>query len=256
MQDYIARMTRNATTLNTAEVAQFEQIADRWWDEDGPLKPLHRLNPVRLAYIRRMATAHFNLDPANRTPLSGLDVLDIGCGGGLVCEPMARLGARVTGVDAGAANIEAAKAHAQSENLSINYEAVTAEQYAVKNKGRFDIVMALEIIEHVDNPDIFVQNVVKLAKPGGLIIASTLNRTPESFALGIVAAEYILRWLPRGTHDWKKFIKPSEFAAHLRRGDAGVVDITSFGFNPKTRAFGEEKGPPKVNYMICATRSK
>jgi len=239
------------STLNKKEVAQFDAIADKWWDENGPMKPLHRLNPVRLAYVRRMMEQHFNLDPASRTPLRNLSVLDVGCGGGLIAEPMARMGANVTGIDAGPENIKAAAAHARAQNLDIRYLAQTAEAH----KGAYDAVLALEIIEHVDNPEHFVAALVKLVRPGGLIIASTLNRTPRSYMLGILAAEYILGWLPRGTHDWKKFIKPSEFAAWLRPHGAAVTDITGLAFNPASGTFVEKKGDAQVNYMICATRN-
>ena len=244
------------------------------------MQPLHRINLVRMPLLRRWIEQYGR-------KVEGAKILDVGCGGGLVCEPLARLGADVTGIDAGAENIEAAKAHAEQSGLNIQYVCSTAEDFLSsvipaqagihgksgpgrrvdsrlrgndgmggKNDGElFDVVLALEIIEHVDEPGLFVQSLLKLVKPGGVIIVSTINRNPKSFALGIVAAEYILRWLPRGTHDWKKFKKPSEIAAML--GDkAKVVDMTGMVYDPLRHAFAENRKDVDVNYFMCALRQK
>lgn len=204
------------------------------------MKPLHALNPVRMGILKRWLGGDAR----------GLKILDVGCGGGIVCEPLARMGAKVTGIDAGLENIEAAKAHAAESGLDIAYHCTTAENH----KGRYDAVLALEIIEHVDDPALFVESVVSLCKPGGTIIFSTLNRTPKSFALGIVAAEYILRWVPRGTHDWKKFKKPSELAEALAMSGAKVSDMTGLVFDPLRRVFKENRADVDVNYFLCAKK--
>lgn len=231
------------TTANRAEIETFTSLASQWWDEQGPMKPLHELNPLRIGILKRWIG-----------DAKGQKILDVGCGGGLVCEPLSRQGAKVTGIDAGSENIDAAKAHAKQSALDIIYEATTAEDFAQKNKGKFDVVLALEIIEHVDDPALFIESLVKLAKPNGLIILSTLNRTPKSFALGIVAAEYILGWVPRGTHDWKKFKKPSELSEGLTASGAKVTDITGMVFNPLKREFVENRKDVAVNYFLCARK--
>lgn len=233
-----------ASTANAREIHNFTSLATQWWNEDGPMKPLHRLNPARMAILTRWLGSG----------LKGSKVLDVGCGGGLVCEPLARLGAKVTGIDAGAENIEAAREHAALSGLTITYDATTAEDHATAHTGRYDAVLALEIVEHVDNPALFIDSLVRLVKPGGLIILSTLNRTPKSFALGIVAAEYLLGWVPRGTHTWSKFLKPSELAGHLADAGAKVTDITGLAFDPVVGAFREKEGDVGVNYFVCARR--
>lgn len=209
------------------------------------MQPLHRINLVRMPLLRRWIETHGQ-------PVKGARILDVGCGGGLVCEPLARMGAKVTGIDAGAENIDAARAHAKQSGLEIDYHATTAEDF---KGGKFDVVLALEIIEHVDEPALFVKTLTQLVRPGGVIILSTLNRNPKSFALGIVAAEYILRWLPRGTHDWKKFKKPSELAAMLKPA-AKVVDLTGLVYNPLRGTFAENSKDVDVNYFLCAVREK
>lgn len=229
-----------ATTANAREIHNFTSLATQWWDESGPMKPLHALNPVRMAILKRWLGGD----------VKGKRILDVGCGGGIVCEPLARMGAKVTGLDAGPENIEAARAHALESGLDIEYVCTTVE----KHKGSYDAVLALEIIEHVDNPALFLQSLVRLCKPGGTIILSTLNRTPKSFALGIVAAEYILGWVPRGTHDWRKFKKPSEIAAMLE--GAKVTGMTGLVFDPLRRQFREDTRDTDVNYFLCATRQK
>lgn len=241
------------TTIDQKEVDQFRALADEWWDEKGPFRPLHRLNPVRLSYIRDRVLEHHNKDSGGFSPLSGLSVLDIGCGGGLVTEPLCRMGASVTGLDAGAENIEAARQHAQDGGLEINYICDSAENLATASK-KYDVVLALEIIEHVADPALFIQAATKLVKKDGLIILSTLNRTAKSYALGIVAAEHLLRWVPVGTHDWKKFVKPSEIAWHLSQNGFTARDVTGMIYNPLTRDFGLSRDDLAVNYLMTATR--
>lgn len=241
------------STVDDAEIRQFDALGDSWWDENGPMRPLHQLNPVRIGYIRRMALEQFGRADSIRA-LKGLSIADIGCGGGLVAEPLCRMGATVTGVDAGAENIRIAKAHAAKGKLDIEYLATTVEDIAAKGR-KFDIVTALEIVEHVADVPVFMQSLARIVKPGGLLVMSTLNRTPKSYLLGIVAAEYVLRWLPPGTHDWKKFMKPSELARHMEQGGLDVTDIRGLVFNPLTRAFSLDASDLDVNYLITAVRN-
>lgn len=241
-------------TVDTKEIQNFSKDADRWWDLSGPFAPLHRLNPARLGYIRAQAEKHFGLDSKNLKPFADLSILDIGCGGGLVCEPMARLGGDVTGIDADETGIKAAQSHATQSGLTINYRA-TSSDVLRHEKKRFDIVLALEIVEHVADVDGFVDDCVDLCKPGGLIIFSTLNRTAKSYALGIIAAEYILRWVPQGTHQWKKFLKPSELARTIRNAGGAPQDISGLTHNPLTRDFTIDPHDVAVNYFITATKA-
>lgn len=237
------------------EIENFAKDSAHWWDDKGPFAPLHRLNPVRLAHIRAQIDAHYGLDGKSLKPFTGLSILDAGCGGGLVCEPMARLGGDVTGVDADSNAINVARAHAKQSGLTIDYHDGTTFDL-VGGKKRFDVVLALEIAEHVPDLQAFVQSCVDLCKPGGLIIFSTLNRTPKSFALGIVAAEYILRWVPRGTHDWKKFIKPSELARALSQAGATPGMMTGLVYDPlATKNFRLSASDLSVNYFMSATRA-
>jgi 2-polyprenyl-6-hydroxyphenyl methylase/3-demethylubiquinone-9 3-methyltransferase len=244
-----------ATTINDAEVARFSAIADEWWDERGKFAPLHKLNPTRLTYLRDQLIRHFSRDGASATPLSNLSLVDIGTGGGLIAEPMARLGANVTGIDASSTNISVASLHANNNSLTIDYRATTAEQLALEG-ARFDVVFALEIIEHVDNLDLFYDSIAALVKPGGVLVLSTLNRTAKSYALGIIGAEYVLRWLPRGTHTWSKFIKPSEMAAALRKRGFRPADITGITFSPLSWSFSLNSNDLDVNYLMVATADK
>lgn len=202
------------TTINPEEVAKFSAIADEWWDPQGKFKPLHQLGPVRLRFLRDALCEHFSRDATQAQPLAGLRLLDIGCGGGLICEPLTRLGAEMVGVDASEKNISVAKVHAAAGGLNIDYRAGNAEDLAAAGE-QFDAVLALEIVEHVADVNLFIASVSKLIKPSGIGFFSTINRTPKSYLMAIVGAEYVLRWLPRGTHDWKKFLKPSEMNTHF-----------------------------------------
>ncbi len=238
------------TSVKQQEIAHFTKDAPRWWDESGPFAPLHKLNPVRLGYIKSQICMHFNCDPNSFTPLKGMNILDIGCGGGLVCEPVARLGGNITGIDADAAAIDVARDHAADSGLKIDYQVKAAEEI----KKTYDVVLALEIVEHVTNVEDFVTSCAKLLKPGGLIIFSTLNRTPKSFALGIMAAEYILRWVPRGTHSWQKFVKPSELAKAARAAGIQPKDITGMVYNPLQGEFVLSNKDVDVNYFMSASK--
>jgi 2-polyprenyl-6-hydroxyphenyl methylase/3-demethylubiquinone-9 3-methyltransferase len=242
------------TTVDPAEIERFSRIAEEWWDPAGKFAPLHRLNPVRIGYIRDRAAAHWQRDALSGTPLAGLDLLDIGCGGGLLSEPMARLGAAVTGIDAAPRNIATASLHADGQDLAIDYRATTAESLAEAGK-RYDIVLALEIVEHVADVELFLRTCGGLVKPGGLLFLSTLNRTAKSWALAIAGAEYVLRWLPRGTHDWKKFLKPSEVVRGLRHGEIEAQEIVGVVYSPLSRAWSLNKGDLDVNYMLYGTKA-
>jgi 2-polyprenyl-6-hydroxyphenyl methylase/3-demethylubiquinone-9 3-methyltransferase len=240
-------------SIDPAEVAKFSAMAADWWNPQGKFKPLHRFNPVRLKFIRETAEAHFAVAAGARRPLSGLRLLDIGCGGGLVCEPMTRLGASVTGVDASEANIKTALTHASEQGLEIDYRAGTAEGLLAAGTEPFDIVLNLEVVEHVADPAAFLADTARLVRPGGLMIVATLNRTAKALATAVIGAEYVLRWLPRGTHDWSKFVTPGEVETALT--GAGMRPETPIGvsFQPLT---GQWKltGDASVNYMIVARR--
>lgn len=246
------KKVKMATTIDQSEINHFAQDSLRWWDESGPFKPLHRLNPTRMDYIKRRICTHFSLDELDLKPFSGLSTLDIGCGGGLVCEPMARLGANTSGIDADAQAIDVAKAHADEMGLDITY--LAGDAGALEQK--YDVVTALEIAEHVSDLGAFMQICAGLLKPEGLLIMSTLNRTPKSYALGIIAAEYLLRWVPRGTHDWKKFIKPSELATHARSHGLEAHSLNGLIFNPLKNGFELSNKDFDVNYLICFKNPK
>ncbi len=234
------------------EIQRFSQNAPQWWDESGPFAPLHKMNPVRLRYIRDQICRHFSLDEKKIKALTNMNIIDIGCGGGLICEPLSRIGAKVTGLDADPVAIETASAHAKDQGLKIAYLNESAENH----KKQYDVVLALEIIEHVNDPQTFVKTCADLCKPGGLIIFSTLNRTFKSMLLGKYAAEYILGWLAPGTHDWRKFIKPSELATMTRQGDLKPIDTQGLVFDPLNNEFRLDKHDLTINYFLCAAKQK
>lgn len=242
-------------TVDAAEIEKFSRIAKDWWDPAGPFRPLHRLNPVRLGYIRERVVAHFARDSQAIEPLTGLSVLDIGCGGGLVAEPIARMGADVTAIDADAVAIDAARSHAAARGVGIDYRVGAAEDLAARGKG-FDLVLALEIIEHVADRDAFLATVGRLTAPDGLTILSTLNRTAKSLLLGIGVAEYLLRWVDPGTHDWRKFVRPSELARGLREAGFELVDLTGLIFDPLKGGFRLARGNVGVNYFAAAAKAQ
>jgi 2-polyprenyl-6-hydroxyphenyl methylase/3-demethylubiquinone-9 3-methyltransferase len=245
-------MAQTGRTLDREEVARFASLAGEWWDANGPFKPLHRINPTRLTYIRDRLCGKFGRDPKAGASLEGLSVLDIGCGGGLVAEPLARLGANVTGIDPAPENIEAAKAHAKGGRLDITYRDVTAEALA-REGSAFDAVLLLEVVEHVPDVPRFLDQVAPLVKPGGVMILSTLNRTLKAYALAIIGAELILRWLPAGTHDWNRFVTPEELARALQHVGLAVRDITGMAYDLLA---DEWRLAPDtdVNYLVTATR--
>ncbi|MCB1784169.1 MAG: bifunctional 2-polyprenyl-6-hydroxyphenol methylase/3-demethylubiquinol 3-O-methyltransferase UbiG [Alphaproteobacteria bacterium] len=234
------------STIDTEEISHFAKDSMHWWSETGPFAPLHRLNPVRLEFIKDQICKHYDLAADTLTPLKSLTTIDIGCGGGLVCEPLARLGAKVTGLDADANAIEAAQNHAKDQSLKVDYRCADAATL----KEKFDVVLALEIIEHVSDPATFIELCKTLCKPGGLIIVSTLNRTKKSYALGIVAAERLLGWVPPGTHTWQKFIKPSELAREARKNGMSLIEETGLTFNPLQNGFQLSPNDLDVNYLM------
>jgi len=240
------------TTINTEEVEKFSRMAEEWWDPKGKFKPIHKFNPVRLSYIREHALSHFGKDGAVRRPLEGLRVLDIGCGGGLLCEPLARLGATVVGADAAERNIAVAKLHATQSGLQIDYRATTSEALAAAGE-KFDIVLNMEVVEHVDNVPLYMKSCADLVAPGGLIFTATINRTLRALGLAIFGAEYVLRWLPRGTHSYEKFLTPDEIRALLTRNGLKVTDQTGVVYHPLADDWrmSPDLG---VNYMVLAEK--
>jgi 2-polyprenyl-6-hydroxyphenyl methylase/3-demethylubiquinone-9 3-methyltransferase len=240
------------SSIDPAEIARFAAMAANWWDPDGDLRPLHRLNPTRLSFIRDRLAGQFGRDPLAKAPFAGLSLLDIGCGGGLVAEPMARLGFRVTGVDATPENIEVAQSHAAAQGLTIDYRHETAEALAEAGLT-FDAVLALEVVEHVAEPAQFLVSIGRLVRPGGATVLSTLNRTAKSFALAIVGAEYVLRWVPRGTHRWSKFVRPSELAAGARRAGLEIRELAGMVYEPLGDSWSLSRDLD-VNYLMFATR--
>ena len=240
------------STVDPAEIAKFEAMAAEWWDPHGKFKPLHMLNPCRLDYIVAQIAGQFDRDLSAPSPFAGLRLLDIGCGGGLLCEPMARLGAEVVGADAAEGNLHVARIHAEQSGLTIDYRHTTAEALAEAGE-RFDAVLNMEVIEHVADPAAYLAACRRLLKPGGLHICSTINRNPKSFATAIVGAEYIMRWLPRGTHDWSKFITPDELYALLREAGLQPVDRKGFVFNPLSWQWRLSDRDLSVNYVTAST---
>ena len=246
-------MTAAASTVDPAEVAKFEAMAAEWWDPNGKFKPLHMLNPCRLDYIVTQIAAEFGRDPAADRPFAGLRLLDIGCGGGLLSEPMARLGAEVVGADAAERNIPVARVHAAQSGLAIDYRHTTAEALAGAGE-RFDVVLNMEVVEHVADPAAYLAACQRLLKPGGLMVCSTINRNAKSFAMAILGAEYVMRWLPRGTHDWKKFITPDELYGLIRSAGLDPVDRRGFVFNPVTWSWSLSDRDLSVNYVTASVK--
>lgn len=241
-------------TASAAEVAHFAAIADAWWDPDGEFRPLHRLNPTRVGYIRDRIAGHFGRDSLAPRPLQGLRILDVGCGGGLVSEPMARLGAAVTAIDADRRGVTIAEAHARKSGLAISYRCALPEDLVRGGEPPFDAVVSMEVVEHVTDPAAFLSACSDLLAPGGLLVLATLNRTLKSLALAKIGAEYILRWVPAGTHDWRKFVRPSELAAGLRRCGLRVEDVTGMRYNPVGDAWSLSANDLDVNYLMCASK--
>jgi len=241
------------STVDPAEVAKFEAMAAEWWDPSGKFKPLHMLNPCRLDYITAQIGAEFGRDLRGDGPFAGLRILDIGCGGGLLAEPMARLGAEVVGADAAERNIPVARIHAEQSGLDIDYRHTTAEAMAAAGE-QFDVVLNMEVVEHVADPLAYLTACKTLLKPGGLMICSTINRNPKSFALAIVGAEHVMRWLPKGTHDWSKFITPDELYELLRQAGLAPVDRKGFVFNPISWRWSLSDRDLSVNYVTASTK--
>lgn len=241
------------TTIDPEEIAKFEAMAAEWWDPDGKFKPLHMLNPCRLDYVTAQIAAEFGRDRTRPKPLAGLRILDIGCGGGLVAEPMARLGAVVVGADATAGNIPVAQAHARQQGLAIDYRHTSAEALAEAGE-QFDAVLNLEVVEHVADPQAFLAACHTLLKPGGLMVCSTLNRNPKSYLVAIIGAEHIMRWLPKGTHDWKKFITPDELFTLLDKAGLDPVDRKGFVFNPLSWSWSISDSDLSVNYVTTSLK--
>jgi 2-polyprenyl-6-hydroxyphenyl methylase/3-demethylubiquinone-9 3-methyltransferase len=245
--------TASRSTIDAEEVAKFTAMAAEWWDPHGKFRPLHKFNPVRLAYIREQICARFDRDPKAETPFTGLRFLDIGCGGGLLSEPMARVGAEIVGADASPANIQTASLHAKAGGLNIDYRATTAEDLAASGE-QFDVILNMEVIEHVADPQGFMTSCAAMLKPDGCMFLATLNRTLKSFTLAIVGAEYVLGWLPRGTHDWHKFITPKELDAMVLEAGLTVHQSTGVSFNPLLNKWSKS-GDMSVNYMAIAGKS-
>tara|TARA_Y100000996_G_scaffold319415_1_gene255539 strand:+ start:1105 stop:1830 length:726 start_codon:yes stop_codon:yes gene_type:complete len=240
------------TTINREEIQKFSKIADEWWNPNGKFKPLHKFNPARIEYILDITSAHFNLDRSKKLPLNSLKILDIGCGGGLISEPMSRLGAKVTGIDASEKNIKVAEIHAKKNNLKIEYQNKSPEE--IKDDLKFDIILNLEVVEHVDNIDLYLKSCEKLLKKNGLMFTATINRTMTSYIKAIVGAEYVLRWLPIGTHDWNKFVKPEELEKKLVDLKFSIKDIKGLDYNLVSGKWRRTDNL-SVNYIIVGNKN-
>ena len=239
------------TTINQEEIQKFSKLADEWWDVNGKFKPLHMFNPIRIDYILNTVKKHFN-KTGKTLPLQGLKFLDIGCGGGLISEPMSRLGANVTGIDASEKNIKIAKAHAQKNNLNIKYLNKSPEE--LNNSHQFDVILNLEIVEHVEDVNLYFESCVGLLKKNGLMFTATINRTFSSYIKAIIGAEYVLRWLPIGTHDWNKFLRPKEIENKITKLNLSVKDVKGLVFNPLTRKW-KTSDDVSVNYVVVGTKN-
>jgi len=239
------------STINKDEINKFSKIADEWWDINGKFKPLHLFNPIRIKHILDITSEHFKIDINKKLPLKNLKILDIGCGGGLISEPMSRLGAQVTGIDASYKNIQVAKIHAKKNNLKINYLNTVPED--MKQKNEFDIILNLEVVEHVENLDLYLSSCYELLKKERIMFTATINRTLTSYIKAIVGAEYILRWLPIGTHDWNKFIKPEELEKKLNDLNFSITDLTGLNYNPIFQEWKKSKDT-SVNYIIASKK--
>ncbi|MEM6477890.1 MAG: bifunctional 2-polyprenyl-6-hydroxyphenol methylase/3-demethylubiquinol 3-O-methyltransferase UbiG [Pseudomonadota bacterium] len=246
-------MQGEQTTVDQDEIAKFEAMAAEWWDPAGKFKPLHMLNPTRLDYITAQIAAEFDRDLSAEHPFEGLTLLDIGCGGGLLCEPMSRLGARVVGADAAEKNIPVARIHAEQSGLDIDYRATTAEAL-VRDEALFDVVLNMEVVEHVADPAAYLSACAALVKPGGMHICSTLNRTAKSYLAAIIGAEHVMKWLPKGTHDWQKFIKPEDLSDMIEAAGLDVVDKTGMVFNPLGWSWSLSSRDLSVNYVTTALK--
>ena len=240
------------STINKDEIEKFSKLADEWWDIDGKFKPLHMFNPIRIEYILEVASEHFKIDKNQKTPLKNLKILDIGCGGGLISEPMTRLGADITAIDASSKNINIAKAHAKKNDLNITY--LNSVPESLNSQNKFDIILNLEVVEHVENLDLYLESCFKLLKPKGIMFTATLNRTLTSYVKAIVGAEYFLRWLPIGTHDWNKFIKPEELEKKLTDLKFSITNLTGLSFNPFFQEWKKTKNL-SVNYILVAKKN-
>jgi 2-polyprenyl-6-hydroxyphenyl methylase/3-demethylubiquinone-9 3-methyltransferase len=249
----MSKASKYDTTVDQAEIEQFARLGAQWWDERGPMAMLHKFNPVRLGYIRDQVTAHFGRDPKKLGCLSDLRILDIGCGGGILSEPLARMGGSVVGADPSESNIEVARRHADQAGVAVDYRATTAEALADAGE-RFDVVLAMEVVEHVADVPLFVSRCGEMVKPGGLMIAATLNRTMKSFALAIVGAEYVLRWLPRGTHRWDKFVTPKELEDAMTQAGLEVADERGVIYNLLADRW-QLSSDVDVNYMLTAGKA-
>lgn len=247
------RATGSRHNVDEADVARFERLGEEWWDAAGPMKALHRFNPVRIAYVRDRLIQHFHPEPAPGRPLKGLKLLDIGCGGGILSEPLARLGAVMTGLDPAPGNVEIAARHAEMQGLAIDYRAITAEELST-TESTYDAVLAMEVVEHVPDMRGFIRTATSLVRPGGMLFAATLNRTLKSFALAIVGAEYVLNWVPRGTHQWEKFVTPQELGEAIEDCGLAVGDQTGVVYNPLSQEWRLSRDMD-VNYMMCAERA-
>lgn len=245
-------MSEKATTIDDAEVARFSAIAAEWWSPTGKFRPLHKFNPVRLSYIKEQVCQHFNIDPSKPKPFEGLRILDIGCGGGLLCEPMSRLGAEIVGADASEVNIEVAKIHAEQTGVSVDYRATTSEDLAAAGE-KFDIILNMEVVEHVADVDLFMASCCEMVKPGGLMFMATINRTAKARMLAIFMAEKVLRWLPVGTHEFEKLVKPEELEEAFAKGGMSLLDESGVTYNPVLDRWSKSKDMD-VNYMMLATK--